>query len=96
MMLQLYRKKFSQETTGTVSLKAIITTGLMEFMGFFGYIVDASVGLVSIATPVSSASPAVTILLAQAFLKEMLAQIQKVAVVFIILGIVLLPILPFL
>jgi uncharacterized membrane protein len=51
-----------------------------------------SVGIVSIVVPVSSASPAVTILLAQAFLKEGLLQIQKLGILFVIFGILLLSI----
>lgn len=93
VIFQSYRKKFTQKTKNNVSLKVIVATGLIEFLGYFGYIVGVSVGLVSIVAPVSSASPAVTVLLAQTFLREELLQIQKLAIVFVTLGIVLLPIL---
>jgi uncharacterized membrane protein len=92
-IFQLYRKKFTKETVRATSLKVIFATGLIEFAGYFGYIVGVSVGLVSIVAPVSSASPAVTVILAQSFLKEGLLRTQKLAIVLVIIGIVLLPIM---
>ena len=91
-VFQLYRNKFTRGTGGMISLKVIVATGLIEFVGYFAYIVGVSVGIVSIVAPVSSASPAVTILLAQAFLKEGLLQIQKLGILFVIFGILLLSI----
>ena len=74
-------------------LKVLVPAGLTEFVGYFGYVVGVGVGLVSIVVPICSASPAVTVVLAHTFLKEGLLQIQKAAIVLIILGVVLLPIL---
>jgi len=74
-------------------LKTVTVIGLSEFLGHLGFMVGISIGMVSIVTPVSSASPAVAVILAQIFLKEELVQIQKIAVVFVILGIVILSVL---
>jgi uncharacterized membrane protein len=75
---------------GRLPLKTVVVVGLLEFVGYLAFIVGIGVGVVSIVAPISSASPTVTVLLAQVFLKERLAQIQKVAVVLVILGILLL------
>jgi uncharacterized membrane protein len=74
-------------------LKTVTVIGLSEFFGYVGYIVGIGVGVVSIVTPISSASPAVTVILAQVFLKEELIRLQKIAVALVIIGIVLLSVL---
>jgi transporter family protein len=73
--------------------KSIVILGLLEFIGFFAFIIGVSFGIVSIIVPISAAAPAVTLILARLFLKEKLNLIQRMAVVSIILGIVLLSIL---
>jgi len=93
MLLPFFGNPFSRDIQRKVPLKTIVTAGLTEFAGFFGFIVGIGVGIVSIIAPISSASPAVTVVLAQVFLKERLIRIQKVAVVSVILGIALLSIL---
>jgi transporter family protein len=77
--------------TGT-HRKSIIVIGLAEFAGFFSFVLGVSIGMVSITAPLSSASPAVTVVLAQTFLGERLVQIQKMAVVLVVTGIILLSI----
>jgi uncharacterized membrane protein len=74
----------------TVPLNVIIAVGLAEFVGYLAFIVGLDIGFVSIVTPISSASPTVTVVLAQGFLKETLTQTQKISVVLVILGIILL------
>ena len=90
MLLPFFRNSFSHHIGRRVSLKTIVMAGLTEFVGFFSFIVGVGVGIVSLIAPISSASPAVTVVLAQVFLKERLVPIQKVAVVSVILGIALL------
>ncbi len=92
-VIPFFGNPFSRNVQRKVSLKMIVTAGLTDFAGFFGFVVGVGVGIVSIIAPISSASPAVTVVLAQVFLKERLVRIQKVAVVSVILGISLLSIL---
>jgi len=93
ILLPFFRNSFSIDTPGGNSLKTIVVIGLAEFMAGLSFVFGVSVGIVSIIAPVSSASPAVTVVLAQVFLKERLVRVQKIAVVLAILGIVLLSIL---
>ncbi len=93
ILLPFFRDSFSVGIPGENSLKTIIVIGLAEFMAGLSFVVGVSVGIISIIAPVSSASPAVTVVLAQVFLKERLVRVQKIAVVLAILGIVLLSIL---
>jgi len=74
-------------------LKTVTVIGLSEFIGHLGFIVGIGVGIVSIVTPISSASPAVTVILVQMFLKEELIRLQKIAVTLVIIGIILLSVL---
>jgi drug/metabolite transporter (DMT)-like permease len=75
-----------------LSVKSIIIIGLAEFAGFFAFVFGVSVGMVSLVSTLSSASPAVTVVLAQAFLKERLINVHKVAVALVIVGILFLSI----
>jgi len=93
VMLLMMFPFFGSRLCGRVSLKPVVLVGLSEFVGYFGFVVGIAVGIVSIVTPISSSSPAVTVILAQVFLKEELTQIQKMAVLLIMLGILLLSIL---
>ncbi len=79
--------------SGRTPYKSMIAAGLTEFAGMVGFIVGVGVGIVSIIAPISSASPAVTVVLAQVFLKENLTRMQKTAIALIIAGIVTLSIL---
>ena len=73
-------------------IKSIILIGLAEFAGFSSFVFGLDIGMVSLVTTLSSASPAVTVVLAQVFLRERLFKIQKFATVLVILGILLLSI----
>jgi drug/metabolite transporter (DMT)-like permease len=73
-------------------VKSIVLIGLAEFAAFFSFVVGVSVGVVSLVATLSSASPAVTVVLAQTFLKERLSKSHKYAVVLVIVGILLLSI----
>jgi drug/metabolite transporter (DMT)-like permease len=73
-------------------VRSIVLIGLAEFAGFSSFVFGLAVGMVSLVTTLSSASPAVTVVLAQVFLRERLVRIQKFATVLVILGILLLSI----
>jgi transporter family protein len=89
----LLRSHFrSRVHNGGFPVTSIILIGLAEFVGFFFFVFGVGVGMVSIVAPLSSASPAVTVVLAQTFLRERLAQIQKFAVILVVVGILLLSI----
>lgn len=81
-----------EQANGKPPIKSILVIGLAEFVGFFAFITGTGVGLVSIVTPLSSASPAVTVVLVQLFLRERLIHIQKIGVFTVIGAIVLLSI----
>ena len=89
MVIPLF-KSFRRDQRHKSSLKTIAGAGLSDFIGHVGFVVGVGVGIVSIVTPISGASPAVAVVLAQVFLKEKLLPIQKMAVALVILGIVLL------
>jgi len=73
-----------------ISFGTVVVAAMSGFLGFFGRIMGIAIGLVSIVAPIASASPAVTVLLAQLFLRESLAGIQKLGITLVILGVVLL------
>jgi bacterial/archaeal transporter family protein len=75
---------------GEFPVKSIVLIGLTEFVAFFAFVVGVSAGMVSLVATLSSASPAVTVVLAQTFLRERLTKIHKVAVLVVIAGISLL------
>jgi drug/metabolite transporter (DMT)-like permease len=70
--------------------KTIILIGIAEFAAFFFFVIGVSGGMVSLVATLGSASPVVTVVLAQAFLKERLARVQKLAAILVMAGIVLL------
>jgi drug/metabolite transporter (DMT)-like permease len=69
---------------------SILLIGLTEFVAIFTFVVGVTVGMVSIVSTLSSASPVVTVVLAQTFLRERLDKIHKLAVAAVILGILFL------
>ena len=64
--------------------------GLLDVSAFFAWYLGLRVGLVSIVTPIATSSPAVTVVLAHLFLKERVRLHQRIGIVAIISGIVLL------
>jgi len=80
------------ETDRGLPLKSILIIGLIDFAAFFSFVVGLRVGMVAIVVPLSSAAPLITVVLAQTFLRERLIQIQKMALVLVIAGILLLSI----
>jgi drug/metabolite transporter (DMT)-like permease len=86
------RSHLRSRTREEFPVKSIVLIGAAEFAAFFSFVVGVSGGMVSLVATVSSASPAVTVVLAQAFLKERLIKSHKYAVVLVIVGILLLSI----
>jgi drug/metabolite transporter (DMT)-like permease len=70
--------------------KSIVLIGLTEFAAIFTFVVGVSVGMVSLVATLSSASPVVTVVLAQTFLRERLDKVHKLGVAAVIVGILLL------
>ena len=64
--------------------------GLIDVSGFFAWYLGLRVGLVSIVTPIATSSPAVTVVLAHLFLKERVYSHQRIGILAIISGIILL------
>jgi uncharacterized membrane protein len=69
---------------------SIVLIGLTEFAAISTFVVGVSVGMVSLVATLSSASPVVTVILAQAFLRERLDTVHKLAVAAVIVGILFL------
>lgn len=70
----------------------LIIIGVCDVSAFLGFGLGASSGYVSIVSPVAASFPLVTIILARVFLKERLSINQKIGVVGIIAGLILLSI----
>lgn len=66
----------------------IILTAFFESMGFLAYASGILTNMVSLITPIASAAPAVTLLLARIFYKERLEFNQKIAALLILIGII--------
>jgi transporter family protein len=64
--------------------------GVLDVTAFFAWFMGLGQGLVSIVTPIANSSPAVTIILAHIFLRERVLLHQKIGIVTIILGVMLL------
>jgi drug/metabolite transporter (DMT)-like permease len=84
------RSQLRSRDHGGFPVKSIVLIGLTEFVAFFASVVGLSAGMVSLVATLSSASPAVTVILAQTFLRERLTKIHKVAVIVVVAGILLL------
>jgi len=74
----------------SLSISTVLVAAVCGFLGFSGRIIGTSIGLVSIVAPVSSASPAVTVMLSQILLKERLDRNQRIGTALVTVGIVLL------
>jgi uncharacterized membrane protein len=64
--------------------------GLIDVSAFFAWYLGLRLGQVSIVTPIATSSPAVTIVLAHVFLKERVLSHQRIGIIAIVSGIVLL------
>lgn len=64
--------------------------GLIDVSAFFCWYIGLRIGLVSIVTPIATSSPAVTVALAYFFLNERVHLHQRIGIIAIIAGIVIL------
>jgi len=90
--MPLLRDDTSKSDPKATSLRAIVATGLLEFVGFIGVAVGVSVGLVSSVAPLSNSSTVVTVILSGVFLREKLDKLQKISVTLVLTAIILLSI----
>ena len=67
----------------------LIVAGLLDTLGFLAYCVGITTEFVSIVSPISAMFPAITVLLAYLFLKERIANSQKVGIGAILVGLFL-------
>ena len=67
----------------------LIGSGLLDTVGFLAYNLGVTTQFVSIVSPIAATFPAVTILLAYAFLKERVVNSQKAGIVAILSGLIL-------
>jgi len=72
------------------NLPKLALLGLIDVSAFFAWYLGLRVGQVSIVTPIATSSPAVTVVLAHLFLKERVRPHQRIGILAIIFGIVLL------
>lgn len=68
----------------------VIVIGLLDFVGFLSYGIGLSYEYATIVAPVASTSPMVTILLARIFFQETLEMNQRIGIVSVLTGVVLL------
>jgi uncharacterized membrane protein len=67
--------------------------GLMDVSGFFSWYIGLRIGLVSIVTPIALSSPAVTVALAHIFLNERVRLHQRLGILAVVAGIVILSVI---
>ena len=75
------------------NLPKLALLGLIDVSAFFAWYLGLRVGQVSIVTPIATSSPAVTVVLAHLFLKERVRPHQRIGILAIIFGIVLLSVI---
>ena len=67
----------------------IATAGILDFLGYTTFNLSLTTQLVSIVGPIAATAPAVTIVLAYFFLKERVVSNQKLGIIAILAGLVL-------
>jgi len=70
-------------------LMFLVVAGLLDALGYAAFNLGVSAEYVSIISPIAGAYPAITVLLARFFLKEKMVHSQKVGVISILTGLVL-------
>lgn len=70
----------------------VVLVGLFEAIGITSYTVGVNSGFVAIMAPLVASSPAFTIILAWAFLKEKLKKLQYLGIAFVLIGLILIAI----
>jgi len=74
-------------------LPKLALLGVIDVSAFFAWYLGLRVGQVSLVTPIATSSPAVTVVLAHLFLKERVRPHQRIGILAIISGIVLLSVI---
>ena len=74
-------------------LPKLALLGLIDVSAFFAWYLGLRVGQVSIVTPIATSSPTVTVVLAYLFLQERVRPHQRIGILAIIFGIVLLSVI---
>ena len=97
MLIVLYALSYAGITKKNISfpknaLLLIILIGFLESGGFLAFGAGISLEYTAIIAPVSSVYPAITIILAQIFFKEIVETNQKVGIAAVLIGLVLLSI----
>jgi len=72
------------------SLGLLIVIGVLNVIAFLSYDLGVTYGYTAMVAPVSAASPIITVSLALIFLKEKLALDQKIGILLVLVGIILL------
>ena len=67
----------------------IATAGILDFLAYTTFNLSLSTQLVSIVGPIAATAPAVTIVLAYFFLKERIVTNQKLGILAILAGLIL-------
>jgi transporter family protein len=89
-LMPLLGKETAPTFRATRTLIIMGVLGLLDVTGFFAWFIGLRQGLVSIVTPIVNSSPALTVILAHVFLRERVFLHQKIGMIIIIIGIVLL------
>lgn len=88
--LILKLKGVSFKIKETHLLYLLILVGILDVSGTLSYNLGASTELISVVGPIAALYPAVTLILARIFIKENLLLIQKLGIVSILIGLLLL------
>jgi drug/metabolite transporter (DMT)-like permease len=68
------------------------TAGVLDFLAYTAFNFSLNTQLVSIVSPIAATAPAVTIVLAYYFLKEKIVNNQKLGIIAILVGLILISI----
>ena len=71
----------------------IATAGLLDFLAYTAFNLSLNTQLVSIVSPIAATAPAVTVVLAYFFLKERIVNNQKLGIIAILAGLILISII---
>jgi drug/metabolite transporter (DMT)-like permease len=85
-------KKISLSITKRNIFYLLILIGFLDLLGTIFYGLGISKELISIVGPISALYPAITLIMARIFMKEILLNIQKIGIVSIFLGLTLISI----
>ncbi len=73
----------------TAIITLIVFVGLLDMLGTIFYGLGSSKDLISVVGPIAALYPAVTLVLARLFIKERLIPVQKIGVIIILAGLVI-------